>query len=56
MFEKYLCEEVKNGNCKVNCAHSTPHSFYEGFCNDSAYCPEKDKHVKCVEISMENYI
>jgi hypothetical protein len=58
MFEKYMCEEAKKGNCKIDCSHRDPHSFYEGFCNDTANCPEKDRRVKCIELSefdIESY-
>ena len=54
MFEKYLCEEAKNGNCKIDCSHKEPHSFMKRYCN--LECPEKDKIIKCVEINMENYV
>jgi hypothetical protein len=56
MFNRFLCEESKNGNCKIDCYHMEPHDFCEGFCNDDGECPEKDKKVKCVEIDMENFV
>lgn len=56
MFEKFICEEVFKGNCHMDCTHEEPHEFYKGYCNEHGKCPELNKKVKCVEISMENYI
>jgi hypothetical protein len=56
MYEKYICEEAKNGNCKIDCFHLEIHDFAEGFCNDEVECPEKDKKVKCVKVNMDDYI
>lgn len=55
MFEKFICIEVKNGNCKKTCSHSEPHEFDKEYCCQDV-CSDVDTNVNCVEISMENYI
>lgn len=46
MFEKYICPEAENGNCKKACSHSDPHEFDEEYCKD--VCSEANTYIVCV--------